>query len=414
MNTTKYVLIGAGLASAEAVKGIRKHDKDGDILLVGAEPHLPYNRPPLSKDLLKGSKTRADIFCEDEGFYREAGVELKLGHTVTGLDAKKHTLTMDDGEERRFEKALLATGGSTVQLPHVSAEIEGVHYLRTVDDAESLERVARRTREAVVVGAGFIGMEVSATLTQMGVKVTVLEAQEHIWPRFAAPRLADAIQSYYEDKGVAFITGDKLSRLNAAPAVTSVTTESGREISCQLVCCAVGIKPDIDLGLEAGLDHENGLFVDKTMRTSHPDIYAAGDIANFPDPYFGKRRRVEHWGQAEYSGGLAGENMAGADKPYDLLTYAWSEGFDLHYEFGGDEGSVGSVIWRGEFPYPNFVCFHVRDNRISAFIAVNPDDALLGPLETLVKKRIDAAPVRRQLADPDASLTDVVSAIKSA
>lgn len=194
------------------------------------------------------------------------------------------------------------------------------------------------------------------------------------------------------------MTSEKVAEIRGPGNAQHVVTESGREISCDFVVCAVGIKPNLELAEQAGLDIDNGVVVNSNLQTSAPDIFAAGDIANFPDPYFNKRRRVEHWGQAEYSGGLAGENMAGAEEDYDLLTYVWSEGFDLHYEFAGEEGVYDKVVIRGEFPENNCAALYLCENRLRGFIAVNPDDAVLGALEGLVNNQTDLTGKEEELA----------------
>ena len=410
MTSTSYLLIGGGLASCEAVKGIRKHDTTGTIVLVGDESRLPYNRPPLSKALLKGEKTPDECLCEDGAFYEDHHVELLTGHRVTALDGAHKEAVIDDGRTIAFEKALLATGGTPVRLPIAGMDKQGVHLLRTMEDSLAIREAAREANRAVVVGAGFIGMEISSSLAAMGLDVTVIELNDHLWPRFADPALADDIRDYYEGRGVRVLTGDTVDAIRGSRRAESVATGEGQDIACDLVVCAVGIRPNTDLAEQAGLACDNGVVVNAALQTGNSDIYAAGDIANVPDPYFDKRRRVEHWGQAEYTGGLAGENMAGADASYDLLTYAWSEGFDLNYEFAGEEGVYDDVIRRGRFPEDDFASIYLSEGLAHGFIAVNPAKDTLKALESLVHKRMDVSGIRNELADPETDLSALVEA----
>ena len=408
MKSVKYLLIGGGLASCEAVKGIRDHDRDGSIAMIGMEAHLPYNRPPLSKAFLQGEKTKADCLCEEGAFYEENNVELLLGRRVTELDAANKKVTLENGDEVEFEKALLATGGTPIRPPLNGIGLGNVFLLRTLDDSAAIRTAADKLKKAVVIGAGFIGMEVSASLAKMGVEVTVVELNEQLWPRFADPGLAKLLRGYYEGNGVTVMTGEKVDEIRGPGEAQLVALESGEELKCDFVVCAVGIKLNTELAEQAGLDLDNGVVVNEQLQTSNPDIYAAGDIANYPDPYFNKRRRVEHWGQAEYTGGLAGKNMAGAGQKYELLTYVWSEGFDLHYEFAGEEGVYDNVVLRGEFPKANFAALYLKDNKLRGFIAVNPEDDVLNALESLVDSQADLSGKEEALAHPGCDLGELV------
>ncbi|MEE9286381.1 MAG: FAD-dependent oxidoreductase, partial [Dehalococcoidia bacterium] len=324
MKSTQFLLVGGGLASAEAMKQIKRLDEKADVTLVADEPHLPYNRPPLSKEYLRGEEQREKIFVAPDAFYDQQGVQRLLGVAAEGLDPAQATVSLSNGESLHYEKLLIATGGSPMRLNVPGAEQQGVYYLRTVGDSEAIGAEAGPGRRAVVVGAGFIGLEVAASLTQKGVKVTVVEALPRVWPRFAGEGLADFVQAYCQERGVTFHTGDAVEELRGDGRVASVRTRSGRELPCDFVCVGIGIRPRVELAVAGGLETENGIVVDQHMHTSHPNIYAAGDVVNYPDPVFGKRRRVEHWGHAEYTGQVAGMNMAGEERPYDLLTYIWS------------------------------------------------------------------------------------------
>ena len=408
MNSTKYLLVGGGVASNEAVKQIRGLDATSPVTLVSDEAHLPYNRPPLSKEFLRGEEERVNLFFSPEEFYRENQVETLLGVRAESLDLGARAVALSNGDSVTFEKLLIATGGSPIRLPLPGADRKGVYYLRTVDDSEAIAREAAPGRRAVVIGAGFIGIEVAASLTQKGVQVSVIEALPHIWPRFADETLAAYFQSYYQGKGVTFSTSETVERIEGGERPSSATTSSGREIPCDFVCIAVGIRPNVELAEAAGLKVDNGVVVDEGMRTSHPDVYAAGDVANYPDPVFEKRRRVEHWGQAEYMGQVAGRGMAGGEAKYDLLSYVWSDIFDLHVEFAGDETERDQTVIRGRLEENSFAALYLKEGRLRAYFAVNADDKEFPVFQRFIRRKKDLSGLIGQLEDTSVNLRSLL------
>ena len=399
MQSTQYLLIGGGLASSQAAKQLRRDDPRGSIVLVGGEPHLPYDRPPLSKEFIQGKKGRAELFYDPETFFKEARIDLILGMTVDRLDLAGKTAALGDGRAIHFEKALIATGGRPIRLPIPGDNLSGVHYLRTIDDAESIGRDAAPGGRALIVGAGFIGMELAASLTQRGVQVTVVETAPRIWPRFADAALAQTVQRYCEGKGVTFRTQDQATAILGRDRVTSVKMKSGQDLSCDFVCIGVGIVPNVELARDAGLAVDNGVVVDEYLRTSHPDVFAAGDVANYVDLLFGRRRRVEHWGHAEYTGQLAAQNMTGGAQPYDLLTYVWSDIFDLHLEFAGDESEHDQVLTRGRLEDHAFTILYLKEHRLTAYFAINANAKEFPPLQRLIRSKKDLSGKEAQLQD---------------
>lgn len=400
MKRTKYLLIGGGLASSQCAKQLREHDPQGAITLVGEEPYVPYDRPPLSKELLRGEKSREEVFFDPEQYFHDHGIELILGVAVQRLDAAAKTATLANGEAIAFEKALIATGGRPVRLKLPGGDLPGVHYLRTLDDAAAVASEAGPGRRAVLIGAGFIGMEVAASLTRRGVQVTVIEALPHIWARFADPELAGFFQEYCAQKGVSFHTSEMVTEIRGKGRPSSVVTRSGKELHCDFVSIGVGIVPNVELARDAGLTVDNGVVVNEHLQSSHPDIYAAGDVASYLDPVFGKRRRVEHWGHAEYSGQLAGQNMAGARNPYDLLTYVWSDIFDLHLEFAGDESEHDEVLLRGRVGDKSFTALYLAQHRLRAYFAINTSAKEFSSLQRLIRQKTDLAGKEARLQDP--------------
>lgn len=408
MPSTKYLLVGGGLASAEAAKQIRRLDASGPITLVSDERQLPYNRPPLSKEYLR-SETKDPLDLVAAETYVELSVETVLGAGVRAIDPKASTATLENGEVYRYERLLLATGGSPVRLGVPGYELSGVHYLRTKDDAEAIKRRCKMAKRAVVVGAGFIGLEVAASLIQMGLEVTVVEQYERVWPRFADAKLASYVQQLCEKHRISVLTGRKAARFDGTDGnVNGVLVDTGERIDCDLVVVGVGIRPNVELADNAGLDVDDGVVVDKHMRTSSPNIFAAGDVANYFDPTFTKRRRVEHWGHAEYSGQVAGMNMAGEEMTYDLLTYIWSDIFDVHLEAAGDEHEFDSSVIRGEVSGGSFVVLYLKNQRMTAYFSVNTAAREFPVFQRLIKRKKDLAGRLKELADPEFNVRDLL------
>jgi NADPH-dependent 2,4-dienoyl-CoA reductase/sulfur reductase-like enzyme len=406
--SVKYVLIGGGVAAGQAAKQIREADASGPTVIVGQEPYVPYDRPPLSKEFLRGDKPREQLFFDPPAFYRDHGIELVLGVAVREMDTARKTVRLTSGEVIAFEKALIATGGRPVQLKIPGANLPGVHYLRTLDDSAAIAAEAKPGRRAVIVGGGFIGLELAASLTQKGVHVAVVEAAPHVWARFADATLAGFFQDYCARKGVVFHTSERVSEIRGDGRPAAVVTRDGLELPCEFVCIGVGIVPNVELAQMAGLAVDNGVVVNEFLQSSHPDVYAAGDVANYLDPVFGKRRRVEHWGHAEYSGQLAGRNMVGAREPYDLLTYVWSDIFDLHLEFAGDESEHDLVLVRGRREDAAFTVLYLKDSALRAYFAVNGESRELPTLQHLIRTRMTLVGREAQLHDPVFPIQDLL------
>jgi len=398
VKSTKYLLMGGGLVSSQAAKQLREADQ-GPITLVGEEPYVPYDRPPLSKEFLRGEKPRGALFFDPEQYFHDQRIELVLDVAVKRLDLTNKTAILTNGDAIAFEKALIATGGRPVRLTLPGGELSGVHYLRTLDDCAIIAAEAEPGKRAVLIGAGFIGMEVAASLTQRGVHVSVIEAQPHIWPRFANATLASFFQEYCAQKGVTFHTHEMVAEIRGTRGASAVVTRSGQELPCDFVCIAIGIVPSVKLAQQAGLAVDNGVVVNEYLESSHPDVYAGGDVANYFDPVFGKRRRVEHWGHAEYCGQLAGQNMAGARNPYDLLTYVWSDIFDLHLEFAGDESEHDQVLLRGRFEDRSFIVLYLKQHALTAYFAINTGSKEFPALQRLIRSRKDLTGKEAQLQD---------------
>jgi NADPH-dependent 2,4-dienoyl-CoA reductase/sulfur reductase-like enzyme len=403
---TKYLLIGGGLASIRAARQIRASDPDGRLVIACEEAVPPYDRPPLSKEYLRGDKTRDALFLETTDWLAEHHVEVSLGTPVTSLDVRDHAASVG-GEHITFERALIATGGRPIRLRVPGADLQGIHYLRTATDADGIRHDAARGGKAVVVGGGFIGIEVAATLRQRGVEVTVIEALPRIWARFGNEALSAYVARYCGERGVRFMTDTTVAEFrgdSSSGRLVSVETAAGDSIACEMACIGVGIAPNVGLAAEAGLTVDNGIVVDEQLQTSEQCIYAAGDVINYLDPIFQKRRRVEHWGHAEYSGQIAGANMAGGTRAYEFLSYVWSDIFDLRLEFAGDESDHDLAVTRGDPSRDTFVIIYLKADRAVAFFAVNTPPREFAVIRRLIQTRRDLAGREGQLGDPSFNL----------
>jgi 3-phenylpropionate/trans-cinnamate dioxygenase ferredoxin reductase component len=400
----RYLLIGGGVASYNAAKQIRRADSDGSILMACEELVPPYDRPPLSKEYLRGEKSFTDLAYESIDDLEAANIDLALGASVESINAAARTARDSTGRTVHFEKALIATGGRPVRLNLPGADLTGVHYLRTVADTDGIAAEAEAGRRAVIVGGGFIGVELAASLTQRGLSVTVIEALPRIWQRFAEEQLSSYIQRYCSDRGVVFRTETSVAALEGDGRVSAVVTVAGESLPAGLVCIGVGIRPNVELASAAGLALDNGIVVDEFLRSSDPNIYAAGDVINYFDAIAGKRRRVEHWGHAEYSGQVAGKNMAGASVKYDFLSYVWSDIFDLHLEFAGDESDHDMVVQRGSLDDRTFEILYLKEDRLSAFYGINTSDRDLGSLRRLIQTKRDLTGRDADLQNPEFNL----------
>jgi NADPH-dependent 2,4-dienoyl-CoA reductase/sulfur reductase-like enzyme len=405
----KYLLIGGGLASFHCAKNIRRVDPDGAILMVTEENVVPYDRPPLSKEVIRAEKSREDITYETPEKLAEQKIDVKFGARVESLDTDSKSVKLANGETISFEKAFIGIGGRVIRIPIPGADLPGVYYLRDLPDAEAIRDEAKPGKKAVCIGAGFIGLETAASLTQMGVDVTVIEAMPHIWARFADEDLAGFFEGYCRKKGIKFVLNEMASEMRGDGRVQQVVIKSGNVYDCDFVCVGIGIVPNVELARDAGLAVENGIVVNEFNQTSHPDIYAAGDVVNYHDPVFNRRRRVEHWGHAEYGGQIAGRNMAeGNNTPYDFLSYVWSDIFDLRLESAGDESDRDTVIVRGKFEDAHFTVLYLKDGVLTAYLSVNGELREFTAWRRLIRGKNDLRGKEDLLADTTYNVRDLL------
>ncbi len=365
-----YVIVGGGRAGVSAVEGIRELDPSGSILLVGAESHLPYDRPPLSKQLWSGKKEIADIFIHERGFFDHDGVELASVEHVTEIQPGKKTIVTDRGRRDRYGKLLLATGGTPRRLQIPGAELEGVLYFRTLDDYIELSR-APKGKSIIVVGGGFIGSEIAAALSTHGAHVTMVFPGRRMLARVFPESLADAIQEQYEQRGIRILSEDVPASFTPRDGRLAVETRRGERLACDSIVVGVGIEPEIGLASSAGLALENGIELNELLESSAPGIFAAGDNANFPYRALGKRMRVEHWDNAVSQGKAAGRNMAGAGEPFDYLPYFFSDLFEFGYEAVGDVSSSLTTYADWQEENETGVVYYLEGGRVRGVLLCN-------------------------------------------
>lgn len=338
-NRHRYIIVGGQLAGAHAADGIRELDGDGSILLLGRENHPPYDRPPLSKALWLGKKKLEDIFVYDQAYYERQHIDVRLGATVAAVDPGAKTVTDSHGATFEFEKLLLATGGRPRRLTVPGSDLPGVLHYRQLDDYMRARHLAREGAAALVIGGGFIGSEMAAALHANKVRVTMLFDAPYLVDRVFPEGLGRALQKDYVDRGITVHVNDTAEALEATGDRIRVRTRGGLDIAADLVVVGIGLVPETSLAEQAGLEVNNGIVVDEQLRTSHPDIYAAGDNASFPYQALGRRMRIEHWDHAVNQGKHAGRNMAGAGQAYTYMPYFFSDLFEFGYEAVGQVDS---------------------------------------------------------------------------
>ncbi|MBO0827798.1 MAG: NAD(P)/FAD-dependent oxidoreductase [Streptosporangiales bacterium] len=401
------VIVGASLAGAKAAERLRKGDFDGPVVLIGAESELPYERPPLSKDYLLGKAERTAVRVHDEAWYAANDVDLRLGVTVTGIDPEGHTVETDDGERLGFSRLLLTTGSSPRRLDVPGADLDGVHYLRKLPDSDALRDVFGHGGRVVVVGAGWIGLETAAAARERGCEVTVVEPQPAPLRAALGDELGGWFGSVHRAHGVDLRLGTGIARITGEKATTGVVTGDGTEIAADAVVVGVGITPNVELAERAGLSVDNGVLVDARLGTSHPDVYAAGDVANGFLPRYGRHVRVEHWANALNGGPAAARAMLGEDVTYDRIPYFFTDQYDVGMEFSGwfPPGGYDGVVLRGSLDEGAFFSFWLSGGRVVAGMHVNMWDDGVGPVEALIDggAQID----ERRLADPSVPLNEL-------
>jgi 3-phenylpropionate/trans-cinnamate dioxygenase ferredoxin reductase subunit len=401
-----FVIVGAALAGAKAAETLRAEGYDGRLVLIGAEAARPYERPPLSKDYLRGEVGREKVYVHDPDFYASHDIELWTGRTAVSLDVSAGEVALDDGQTLRYDRLLLATGAEPRRLSIPGADLDGVLYLRTVEDSDALRARLDRGGRMVVVGAGWIGTEVAASARQRGLDVTVLDTVSVPLERVLGPEVGAVFRDLHEAHGVRILGETGVHAFEGAAAVERVRTDDGRAFDCEVVVVGIGVEPRTALAAAAGLDVDDGIRVDERLRSSAPDVFAAGDVARAHHPFYGESVRVEHWANALNQGPAAARSMLGSGDPYDRLPYFFSDQFDLGMEYTGYAPRWDRVVFRGDVAGREFVAFWMTGDRVAAAMNVNVWD-VTETLQRLIRERV--AVDDRRLADPDVPLSELSS-----
>jgi NADPH-dependent 2,4-dienoyl-CoA reductase/sulfur reductase-like enzyme len=402
-----YVIVGASLAGAKAAEALRDEGFDGAVVLIGAEDELPYERPPLSKGYLLGKDARDSFIVHDEAWYAEHDIDLRRATIVTSIDRSGHRVELDNGEPVPYEKLLIAAGASPRRLDVPGGGLDGVHYLRTVGDSERLSAALRGGGQVVIAGGGWIGLETAAAAREYGCEVTVVEPESGVLQRALGAEVGEIFAGLHRSHGVTFRFGESLSEVTGSDGVVSgAITSTGEELPARTVIIAVGIAPNTGLAADAGIEVDNGIVADQGLRTSDPDIFAAGDVANAFNTLIGRRIRVEHWGNALASGPIAARSMLGKDAAYDWVPYFFSDQYDLGMEVAGlpEPGAYDDVVYRGDKDSLEFIAFWLADRVVVAGMNVNVWD-VNDDIQSLIR---NATPVDvARLTNPDIPLTDL-------
>ncbi|MCW2700278.1 MAG: FAD-dependent oxidoreductase [Blastococcus sp.] len=400
-----FVIVGAGLAGAKAAETLRGEGFDGPVVLVGAEQELPYERPPLSKGYLAGTASRESAAVHAVDWFGQHDVELRTGVRATALDPAAHRLTLDTGAALGYARLLLATGSSARRLSLPGADLDGVRYLRTLPDADRLlADLSGGGREVVIVGAGWIGLEVAAAARAHGNAVTVVEPRPTPLHAVLGPVMGDVFARLHREHGVTLLTGTGVREFRGRGGrVAAVVTDRG-ELPADVVLVGVGAVPNTELAAEAGLEAGNGVLTDAALRTSAPDVFAAGDVAAALHPLYGRHVRVEHWANALNQGPAAARSMLGRVVSYDRVPYFYTDQYDLGMEYSGLGGPGDTVVCRGNPEDGAFIAFWLDDGRVTAGMNVNVWD-VSGPIQELIRsgRPVDVG----RLTDLDVALEEV-------
>lgn len=399
------VIVGASLTGAKAAEAIRETGFDGKVVLLGSEARPPYERPPLSKDYLRGEADEKP-FVFDDGFYAERDVELHTGTNVTAIDPETSTVSIDGSPEVSFDRLLIATGAEPRHLPLPGSELDGIVYLRTIEDSEALGGQLGEGTRVTVVGAGWIGSEVAASARQKGCEVTMIAPEDVPLERVLGKELGTFYLGVHTGEGVNFMAGTGVTGFEGSDRVESLTTDSGEKIESDLVVVGAGVLPRTSLAEGAGIATDNGILTGADLQTDSPGIYAAGDVANAWHPFYEQRVRVEHWANARRQGAAAGRAMAGDDVSYDEIPYFFSDQYEVGMEYVGFVTESDRIIYRGSVEEREFIAFWMNGDRVVAGMNVNVWD-VSDTISDLIRSRTEVDTAK--LTDSDVDLASLLT-----
>ena len=401
------VVVGAGLAGGSAATTLRQEGFDGRLVLVGAEPQPPYERPPLSKEYLRGESPFEQALSQPLDFYVENDIETRFGVRVARVEAAHETVELDGGERIAYDGLLVATGVRNRRIPIPGSSLEGVYELRTVADCDRIREEISPGRKAVVVGMGFIGSEVAASLRQSGLDVVVVDRNSVPLRRVLGEEVGRVMEGIHRDHGTEMILEDTVAAFEGAGRVERVTTHHGRRIECDFVVIGLGVEPVTEVLAGAGVEIDNGIVVDEYCRTNREGIYAAGDVANYYHPVFGRHIRIEHWRNALKQGAAAARSMLGKGEPYEEIPWFWSDQYDHNLQYLGYHTEWDELVVRGSVEERDFVAFYRKDGRVLAAVALNRGRELRRSKGMIkAQHRVEAA----RLSDPAVDLRELADA----
>jgi 3-phenylpropionate/trans-cinnamate dioxygenase ferredoxin reductase subunit len=366
-----YVIVGGSLAGATAAVTLREEGADGSVTLIGAERESPYERPPLSKAYLRGEVPFDKSLVRPTAFYAEHRIETLFGIRATRIDTSARVVELEDGRRVQFDVLLIATGGRNRRISIPGSELEGIYSLRTVEDADRIKAEMRPGRRVVVVGMGFIGSEVAASLRQKDLDVVAIEPAKTPLFRVLGEAVGQRIADLHRAHGVRTIFEDTVAAFEGTQRVSRVITKGGLRLECDFVVAGIGIEPAVDVLDGTGIHMDNGVVVDQYCQTSVPGIYAAGDVANHYHPVFERQIRVEHWHNAVKQGAAAARNMLGRAVPYDEIHWFWSDQYDANLQYAGYHSKWDQLVVRGRLDSGSFLAFYINDGRIDAVVGLN-------------------------------------------
>jgi 3-phenylpropionate/trans-cinnamate dioxygenase ferredoxin reductase subunit len=402
-----FLLIGGGLASASCAAELRKRGAEGSVLLVGREPEPPYERPPLSKEYLRGEAGRADAYVNPPSWYEENGVELLTGTNVMAFDPEARTAKLQGGDEVRFGKALVATGAMVNILRVEGAENEGIHYLRAYGNSDAIRADAENAEHVVLIGGSYIGAEVAASLTANGTKCTIVTMEDVALSRTFGEEAGRWFHQLLESKGVTVHGGEELEAYEGDGRVKGVVTKSGLAIECDTVVVGAGVRPDAMLAQRAGLEVDDGITCDSKLQSSTEGIYAAGDCCSYESVVHGQRLRVEHWDVAMQQGMHAARNMLGAGADYEVVPYFFSDLADwASLEYVGPAYEWDEEVWRGDREQGEFSVWYLKDGRVAGALSVERSEDL-AEARRMLADGVDVSGAKEQIADPGADLSAI-------
>jgi 3-phenylpropionate/trans-cinnamate dioxygenase ferredoxin reductase component len=403
----EFLIVGGGMAGAHCAAELRKRGADGDVVLVGREPHPPYERPPLSKEYMRGESSVEDAYVHDEAWYGDNDVELLTSTNVMSLDPAERVARLQTKEEIAFDKALVATGADVRILRVEGTQLDGIHYLRTFKTSDEIQEDAESADHVILIGGSYIGTEVAASLTARGKRCTIVMMEEVALSRTFGEEVGRYFHELLESHGIEVVGGEELEAFLGEGRVSAVRTKSGREIEGDVVVVGAGVHPDVRLAAKAGLEVDDGVVCDERLQTSVEGIYAAGDLCSYQSVVHGRRLRVEHWDVALQQGQYAGKALLGEEKPYDVVPYFFSDLADwASYEYVGPAERWDEIVWRGDRDAGEFTAWYLDGGRVAGALALGRSEDL-AEARRLLADRVVVTDQKDALADVDSDLATI-------